>query len=91
MSSDDIVKRLQVDYVCDEHTWKELEEFALRNEAADVIKARDAEIERLRTAGEWLAIVALGVRPWITPLAAMVERERIDEALAAWNEARHER
>ena len=37
----DLVERLRVDYVCDEHTWQELESFHVRNEAAD-------EITRLR-------------------------------------------
>lgn len=44
------------------------------------------EVKRLRAAGDGLAKVALGVRPWVTPLVAMVERERIDEALAVWND-----
>lgn len=77
MSSDDIVKRLQVDYVCDEHTWKELEEFALRNEAADVIKARDAEIERLRAEHDNLRVL---LRGRTAEFQAEVERLRVEIA-----------
>jgi len=46
-----------------------------------------AEIERLRTAGKALAEVAVAASPWITPVAAMVQRERIRAAVASWNEA----
>jgi hypothetical protein len=41
--ADDIVERLRVMYVCDDHTYAELEEFALRNDAADIIERLQAE------------------------------------------------
>jgi hypothetical protein len=49
------------------------------------------EITRLWLAGAALAEVALYARSWITPVAAMNFRDRLDAALAAWQEARRER
>jgi hypothetical protein len=34
--------KLRVDYVCDDHTYAELDAFAIRNEAADLFDAIDA-------------------------------------------------
>jgi hypothetical protein len=48
------------------------------------------EITRLWLAGAALAEVALYARSWITPVAAMNFRDRLDAALAAWQEARRE-
>lgn len=62
-----------------------------RHEAADEIVRLRAEVERLRAAGDALAEVSLGARPWITPLFAMEHGDRISAATAAWQEARRER
>lgn len=52
--SDDIVSRLRVWYVHDDHTRDELERFHLLHEAADVIEDRDARIDHLMEVGNAL-------------------------------------
>jgi len=53
--SSDIVERLRVMYVCDDHTYAELEEFALRNDAADIIERLQAERDAERALADKLA------------------------------------
>jgi hypothetical protein len=97
--TNDIVERLRI--AVDESQWEmplasERERLAadeIERLRAEVdlkgyrIDALSAEIERLRVAGDAVIEVALGVRPWITPLFAMEHRDRIDGAVATWNEA----
>lgn len=88
--SDDIVRRLQVDYVVDEHTWEELEQFALRNEAADAIKARDEKIAHMRTAGDALV---KSLRKHITTCEyfGLQTSPLAKEVIANWLEATEEK
>jgi len=95
--TDDIVKRLRLlgsiycPYGCDEEGHPAADEIERLRAEVDLkgyrIDALNAEIERLRVAGDAVIEVALGVRPWITPLFAMEHRDRIDGAAATWNEA----
>lgn len=69
----------------------ELERLRAKNEAALlIISDLEAEVERLRAAGDALAEVSLGARPWITPLFAMEHGSRISAAIVAWKAAHHE-
>ena len=61
---------------------------AERDASRLMISDLTAEAERLRAAGDALAEVSLGARPWITPLFAMEHGNRISAATAAWQEAR---
>ena len=78
-AQDDIVKRLRT---------APPSMLGVRLEAADLIKAQQAEIERLRQRGDKLHTVAMEMPNPRHTLSWLAWRTQMDNALMGWEEAR---